>query len=39
MNFYNKDILSDSDPDGDRLDIEDIIGKYINKNIKNKIIA
>lgn len=33
----NKEILSDSDPEGDKLDVKELLGKCENKIIKKKI--
>lgn len=36
-NFESKDILSDSDPEGDKLEIEEVMGNMENGNLKKKI--
>lgn len=37
INFDNDDILSDSDPEGDKLDVKDLICKCENKMLRKKI--
>lgn len=36
-NFDDNDILSDSDPEGDKLDMKELLGKCKDKNLKKKI--
>ena len=37
VNCDDNEILSDSDPEGDRLDMKDLLGKCENKVLKNKL--
>lgn len=37
VTYDNDEILSDSDPEGDRLDVKDLLGKCENKTLKKKI--